>query len=70
MPTTDFYSRIGDSVFDAGYRAPEDVVTAANNGTPECMSTSIGQRQDFVQAFVAAVVRCAEKADNPSAWLL
>lgn len=67
--TTDFYSRIGDSVFEAGYSALAD--TCGAEGKPKArlhvVSAPVGSgKTSFSLALVAAVTRLAEHcADAP-----
>ncbi len=73
--TTDFYRRIGDSVFDAGYRALQDFVDSrggrhcAPNETHRTrmhvVSAPVGSgKTSFGLAFVTALVRCASEDEG------
>jgi len=64
--TTDFYRRIGDSVFDAGYQALQDFVASCvgDHGAPNeahrmhVVSAPVGSgKTSFSLAFVTALVR-------------
>jgi hypothetical protein len=68
---TDFYLRIGSSVFDAGYRALEEFCTAraaqgkAAHRRLQVVSAPVGSgKTSFSQAFIAAVVRCWFKPEQ------
>src|SRR5262245_19005515 len=65
--TTEFYNRIGNSVFDAGYSALADF--CGTEGTPQArlhvVSAPVGSgKTSFSTAFVAAVARLAERSAN------
>ncbi|HWN78623.1 MAG TPA: hypothetical protein VNN81_12265, partial [Bradyrhizobium sp.] len=67
--TTDFYRRIGDSVFDAGYQALQDFVVHHHpdfdgpSTRMQVVSAPVGSgKTSFSLAFVTALVRCAEQA--------
>jgi hypothetical protein len=71
MLTTEFYKRIGDSVFDAGYRALQDVVLHHHpdfdgpGARMHVVSAPVGSgKTSFSLAFVAALVRCATDANT------
>jgi len=68
MLTTDFYKRIGDSVFDAGYQALQDFVVHHHpdfdgfSTRMHVVSAPVGSgKTSFSLAFVTALVRCAEQ---------
>src|SRR5215471_10270264 len=67
MLTTEFYRRIGDSVFDAGYQALHDFVIHHHRDFDgpttrmHVVSAPVGSgKTSFSLAFVTALVRCAE----------
>jgi hypothetical protein len=67
--TTDFYRRIGDSVFDAGYQGLQDFVVHHHpdfdgpSTRMQVVSAPVGSgKTSFSLAFVTALVRCAEQA--------
>jgi hypothetical protein len=74
--TTDFYRRIGDSVFDAGYQALQDFVASrvGDHGAPNeahrmhVVSAPVGSgKTSFSLAFVTALVRWASRTENKDA---
>jgi hypothetical protein len=73
--TTEFYRRIGDSVFDAGYRALQDFVAScvddhrapneAHRTRMHVVSAPVGSgKTSFSFAFVAALVRSGDEGNR------
>jgi hypothetical protein len=63
--TTDFYSRIGDSVFEAGCIALMDTCDPQVVPRLHVVSAPVGSgKTSFSEAFIAAVVRLGEKDDT------